>query len=60
MSLENRHAPDRERLDEVRVVIGKLEGAFVHYADSLADAELGMLDADLRLIQASLREDLGR
>lgn len=60
MSLENRHAPDRNRLDEVRIVIEKLEGAFVHYADSLADAELGMLDADLRLIQASLREDLGR
>ena len=60
MSLENRHTPDRDRLDEVSVVIGKLEGAFVHYADSLADAELGMLDADLRLIQASLKEDLGR
>ena len=41
-------------------MIVKLEDAFVHYADSLADDELGTLDVDLRLIQASLKEDLGR
>lgn len=58
--IENNRAPDATRLGEVRSVIFKLEEAFVHYADSLADAELGTLDTDLRLIQASLKEDLGR
>jgi len=41
-------------------VLVKLEEAFVHYADSLVDEEFGTLDTDLRLIQASLKEDLGR
>ncbi len=41
-------------------MIAKLEGAFVHYADGLADSELGSLDVDLKLIQASLKEDLGQ
>lgn len=58
--LASNRAPDTARLGEVRSVIFKLEDAFVHYADSLADAELGTLDTDLRLIQASLKEDLGR
>jgi 5-bromo-4-chloroindolyl phosphate hydrolysis protein len=58
--LEDRHAPDAAKLTEVGGVIEKLEGAFVHYADSLADSELGSLDVDLKLIQASLKEDLGR
>lgn len=58
--LANRRAPDAARLAEVGAVIGKLEGAFVHYADSLTDRELSGLDVDLRLIQSSLKEDLGR
>jgi hypothetical protein len=58
--LEDKHAPDPARLKEVGDVIEKLEGAFVHYADSLADSELGSLDVDLKLIQSSLKEDLGR
>lgn len=58
--LEDKHAPDAAKLLEVGGVIEKLEGAFVHYADSLADSELGSLDIDLKLIQASLKEDLGR
>lgn len=59
-SLEDRHVPDPARLKEVGDVVEKLEGAFQHYADSLADSELGSLDIDLKLIQASLKEDLGR
>jgi hypothetical protein len=59
VSLEDRHAPDAAKIAEVADVIEKLEGAFVHYADSLADSELGSLDVDLKLIQASLKEDLG-
>ncbi len=58
--LEDKHAPDPAKLTEVGDVIEKLEGAFVHYADGLADSELGSLDVDLKLIQASLKEDLGR
>jgi 5-bromo-4-chloroindolyl phosphate hydrolysis protein len=57
--LEDKHAPDPAKLNEVGDVIEKLEGAFVHYADGLADSELGSLDVDLKLIQASLKEDLG-
>lgn len=58
--IEAKRVPDPKQLDEVRSVLVKLEDAFVHYADSLADDELGSLDTDLRLIQASLKEDLGR
>jgi 5-bromo-4-chloroindolyl phosphate hydrolysis protein len=58
--LEDKHAPNAAKLAEVGGVIEKLEGAFVHYADGLADSELGSLDVDLKLIQASLKEDLGR
>ncbi len=57
--LEDKHAPDATKLAEVGSVVEKLEGAFVHYADGLADSELGSLDIDLKLIQASLKEDLG-
>ena len=58
--LEGAHAPDRRRLDEVGAVIAKLQDGFAHYADGLAESELGTLDVDLRLIQASLKEDIGR
>jgi 5-bromo-4-chloroindolyl phosphate hydrolysis protein len=56
--IEAKRAPDTARLEEVRTVLVKLEEAFVHYADSLVDDELGSLDTDLRLIQASLKEDI--
>ena len=59
-ALEDKRAPDATKLREVGDVIGKLEDAFVHYADSLVDNELGSLDIDLKLIQQSLKEDLGR
>ena len=59
-TLEGNRVPNAARLGEVGSVIVKLEEAFVHYADSLTDAELGTLDTDLRLIRASLKEDLGR
>ena len=56
--IEAKRVPDTTRLEEVRSVLVKLEEAFVHYADSLVDDELGSLDTDLRLIQASLKEDI--
>jgi len=58
--IESKKNPNLERLAEVASVIKKLEGAFVHYSDSLAESELGTLDVDLRLIEASLKEDLER
>jgi len=57
--LEDQNAPDPKRLDNVRSVIEKLETAFGHYADGLTESELGSLDTDLRLIESSLKEDLG-
>ncbi|TPK95245.1 5-bromo-4-chloroindolyl phosphate hydrolase [Mesorhizobium sp. B2-4-12] len=59
-TLANRRAPSQARLANVGAVIAKLQDAFVHYSDSLADSELGTLDVDLRLIQESLKEDIGR
>ncbi|TPI20135.1 5-bromo-4-chloroindolyl phosphate hydrolysis family protein [Mesorhizobium sp. B4-1-1] len=59
-TLANRRAPSQQRLGNVGTVITKLQDAFVHYSDSLADSELGTLDVDLRLIQESLKEDIGR
>ncbi|TJW67197.1 MAG: 5-bromo-4-chloroindolyl phosphate hydrolase, partial [Mesorhizobium sp.] len=59
-TLAKRRAPSQVRLSKVGAVITKLQDAFVHYADSLADSELGTLDVDLRLIQESLKEDIGR
>lgn len=56
--LEAKRAPEPARLAEVKDMIGKLEEAFVHYADGLTEADLGTLDTDLRLINASLKEDM--
>ncbi len=58
--LANRRAPSQARLASVGAVITKLQDAFVHYADGLAESELGTLDVDLQLIQESLKEDIGR
>lgn len=60
VALEDRRGPDTTRLNDVAGVLAKLEDAFVHYADSLIDSELGSLDIDLKLVQNSLKEDLGR
>jgi 5-bromo-4-chloroindolyl phosphate hydrolysis protein len=56
--VEAKRAPDAGKLDEMRGVLVKLDDAFVHYSDSLVDDELGELDTDLRLLQASLKEDI--
>lgn len=60
IALQNQHGPDVQRLGNIRSMIGKLEDAFEHYADSLVESDLRALDTDLRLIDASLKEDLGR
>lgn len=58
--LEAKRQPDVARLQEVDLVLTKLEDAFVHYSDSLVDDRLDTLDTELRLIQASLKEDIRR
>ncbi|WP_133707106.1 5-bromo-4-chloroindolyl phosphate hydrolysis family protein [Rhizobium sp. BK313] len=59
-TLEAKRVPDQKRLQEVDLVLTKLEDAFVHYSDSLVDDRLDTLDTELRLIQASLKEDIRR
>lgn len=56
--LEAKRAPDAGKLEEMRGILVKLDDAFVHYSDSLVDDKLGELDTDLRLLQASLKEDI--
>lgn len=58
--VEQRRLPDAERLAELDGMIGRLDEAFAHYADSLTDTDLKGLDADLRLLSASLESDIGR
>lgn len=58
--LRARKAPDSERLAAIQDVLAKMEAAFTHFAGKLADDDLRSLDADLKLIDAALKEDLGR
>jgi 5-bromo-4-chloroindolyl phosphate hydrolysis protein len=58
--LRERRAPDAERMAAIEDVLAKMEQAFQHYAGKLEDDDLRSLDADLKLIDAALKEDLGR
>jgi len=58
--LRQRKAPGGERLRAIEDVLVKMEGAFAHFAGKLEDDDMRSLDADLKLIDAALREDLGR
>lgn len=58
--LERRRVPDLRRLGEMEAIIGRLDDAFTHYADSLVEADLSGLDTELRLLSASLEADLGK
>jgi 5-bromo-4-chloroindolyl phosphate hydrolysis protein len=57
--LEQKRSPDPSRVKEAEDLIGKLDEAFSHYADSLLESDLADLDVQLRLLQSSLKEDLG-
>jgi 5-bromo-4-chloroindolyl phosphate hydrolysis protein len=59
-TIEAKRAPEPGKLEEMRGVLVKLDEAFIHYSDSLVDDKLGELDTDLRLLQASLKEDIRR
>ena len=57
--LEQQRSPDPARLAQVEGVIGKLDSAFAHYADSMLESDLAGLEVDLRLIERSVKDDLG-
>lgn len=57
--LEQQRAPDAARLKQTESVIGKLNDAFSHYADTMLESDLAGLETDLRLIERSVKDDLG-
>ena len=56
--LETQRQPDPLRIAQAESTLAKLDSAFRHYADSLAEAELDQLDVELKLLERSLAEDL--
>jgi 5-bromo-4-chloroindolyl phosphate hydrolysis protein len=57
--LEQQVAPRPERLKSSSELIDRLDLAFTLYSDSLVDADLDKLDVELKLLKASLDDDLG-
>jgi hypothetical protein len=48
-----------DRRASIADLLEKLQGAFGHYRDQLADQDLRSLDVDIRLIGQALEEDIG-
>ena len=57
--VEGQSAADPARLAEIEAVLAKLDRAFTFYSDSFAQAELSVLDVELKLLDRALAEDLG-
>jgi 5-bromo-4-chloroindolyl phosphate hydrolysis protein len=57
--IQQKRVPDTKRLGETREMIGKLESAFGRFSDGLVDADLKGLDVELKLLEASLKDDVG-
>ena len=51
--------PDQKRAGEMRDMIGKLGTAFSRFSDSLVDADLKGIDVELKLLEATLKDDMG-
>lgn len=50
--------PDPSRLRELSSVVDRLDIVFDQYAETLVESELSALDVQLRLIDASLKQDI--
>lgn len=48
-----------DRRTSVADVFAKLEAAFTHFRDQIADQDLRALDIDIRLVDEALQEDIG-
>lgn len=56
--VEGLKAGDPKRRADLEDMLGKLDHAFTYYSDSFAQAELDVLDVELKLIARSLSEDI--
>ena len=56
--LEQQRTPDMARMQHAKSVLGKLNDAFGHYADTMLESDLASLDVDLRLIERAVKDDL--
>ncbi len=57
--VEGQRSPNPARRAQIEDILGKLDHAFTFYSDSFAQAELDVLDVELKLIGRSLAEDIG-
>lgn len=57
--VERQRGGDPRRLAELGEMLGKLDHAFTYYSDSFAQAQLDVLDVELKLLGRSLAEDIG-
>ncbi len=57
--LEQKPLPDPTRLQETSDLLDRLDMAFGQYGDALFSADMARLDLELKLLRASLDEDLG-
>lgn len=56
--VEGLKAGDPKRRADLEDMLGKLDHAFTYYSDSFAQAELDVLDVELKLLARSLSQDI--
>ncbi|MFD2250756.1 hypothetical protein FHS82_001492 [Pseudochelatococcus lubricantis] len=58
LMVHGQERPDPDRLNELSGVVDRLDRVFDQYAGTLVESELSTLDVQLRLIDASLKQDI--